>query len=189
MIIQNINGMENGHSFVDLGLPSGLLWATCNVGAESPEQAGLYFAWGETAGYTATQVKEGKRRFDFKSYILLHEPSILHFDYLTPEYDAAHINMGGKWRMPTKAELQELYDLTTSTFKKEYKKDHLEVCSILTSKINGNTLVLPVAGYVLGQDIFRNNEYCHYWYSDLDYYNVKYEEFIEGYTVRGVCER
>ena len=184
MIIQNINGMENGHSFVDLGLPSGLLWATCNVGAESPEQAGLYFAWGETTGFTAEQIARGERKFFKKTYKAKKIKA-----ELTLEQDAAHVNMGGKWRMPTKAELQELYDLTTSTFKKEYKKDHLEVCSILTSKINGNTLVLPVAGYVLGQDIFRNNEYCHYWYSDLDYYNVKYEEFIEGYTVRGVCER
>ena len=54
---------HNGHEFVDLGLPSGTLWATCNVGATSPEQRGLYFAWGETEGYSADQVENVVRNF------------------------------------------------------------------------------------------------------------------------------
>ena len=58
---------HNGHEFVDLGLPSGTLWATCNVGATAPEQAGVYFAWGETSGYTAEQVTSGGRVFDMAS--------------------------------------------------------------------------------------------------------------------------
>lgn len=64
------NGVNthNGHEFVDLGLPSGTLWATCNVGATSPEQRGLYFAFGETKGYSAEQVKKGERSFDSASY-------------------------------------------------------------------------------------------------------------------------
>ena len=60
--------VHNGHEFVDLGLPSGLLWATCNVGASSPEQAGLYFAWGETTGYAAEQITRGERKFLKKTY-------------------------------------------------------------------------------------------------------------------------
>ena len=58
---------HNGHKFVDLGLPSGTLWATCNVGATSPEQAGLYFAFGETKDFTAEQVESGERAFDDES--------------------------------------------------------------------------------------------------------------------------
>ena len=59
---------HNGYEFVALGLPSGLLWATCNVGATSPEQTGLYFAWGETVGYTAEQVENGERSFSSSEY-------------------------------------------------------------------------------------------------------------------------
>ena len=59
---------HNGYEFVDLGLPSGTLWATCNVGATSPEQAGLYFAWGETVGFSADQVENGERSFSSSEY-------------------------------------------------------------------------------------------------------------------------
>ena len=67
---------HKGHEFVNLGLPSGTLWATCNVGATSPEQAGLYFAWGETTGYTADQGKNGERSFSELSYKSRHAASI-----------------------------------------------------------------------------------------------------------------
>ena len=96
---------HNGHKFVDLGLPSGTLWATCNVGATSPEQAGLYFAFGETTGYTAEQVKSGERAFDDESYTAYSVS-----DNLTLEQDAAHVHMCGKWRMPTKKDWWELLD-------------------------------------------------------------------------------
>lgn len=103
-ILQSLN-ICNGVTFVDLGLPSGLLWATCNVGASSPEQAGLYFAWGETTGYTAEQVARGERLFFQGTYGARYIE-----DNLTLEQDAAHVNLGGDWRMPTKAEFQELID-------------------------------------------------------------------------------
>ena len=77
----------NNHAFVDLGLPSGNLWATCNVGASSPEQAGLYFAWGETTGVTAEQVENGERKFNES----LKEIK----DNLALKQDGAHLNMGG----------------------------------------------------------------------------------------------
>ena len=95
---------HNGHEFVDLGLPSGLKWATCNVGAENPEDYGLYFAWGETTGFTADQVENGERVFDEASYTA----SAISTD-LTLEQDAAHVHMGGEWRMPTYDECQELH--------------------------------------------------------------------------------
>ena len=101
----NVTNTHNGHEFVDLGLPSGTLWATCNVGATSPEQAGLYFAFGETTGFTAEQVESGERVFDEKSYIA-KDMSII----FSLKQDTANHYMGGKWRMPTKAEYQELRD-------------------------------------------------------------------------------
>ena len=63
-----LNNMHNGHALVDLGLPSGLLWATCNVGATSPAQTGLYFAWGETTGFTIEKCLLGVRKFNKSSY-------------------------------------------------------------------------------------------------------------------------
>ena len=95
-------GTENNYKYVDLGLPSGLKWATCNVGATSPEQAGLYFAWGETTGYTAEQVTSGVRSFSSAVYNSGSAASIS--TDLTLEQDAARANLGGNWRMPTKAE-------------------------------------------------------------------------------------
>ena len=103
----NVTNIQNGHPFVDLGLPSGLLWATCNVGATSPEQAGLYFAWGETKGYTAEQIGALERSFYESSYNAGKTASIS--ADLTLEQDAAHVCMGGDWRMPTKKEWDDYY--------------------------------------------------------------------------------
>ena len=111
----NVTNTHNGHEFVDLGLPSRTLWATCNVGATSPEQAGLYFAFGETTGFTAKQVEKGVRKFGSASYTASSVS-----DNLTLEQDAAHVNLGGNWRMPTKAECQELIDNTTQTWTNDY---------------------------------------------------------------------
>ena len=104
----SVTGTENNYKYVDLGLPSGLKWATCNVGATSPEQAGLYFAWGETTGYTAEQVKSGVRAFNSDTYNSGPAASIS--TDLTLEQDAVHANLGGNWRMPTKDDYQELFD-------------------------------------------------------------------------------
>ena len=66
--ISNEPNTHNGHKFVNLGLPSGLLWATRNVGARTPKDKGLYFAWGETEGYSADQVENGIRNFYSSEY-------------------------------------------------------------------------------------------------------------------------
>ena len=95
--VEIVNGQENGFDYADLGLPSGTLWATCNVGATSPEQRGLFFAFGETTGYSAEQVKKGERSFDSANYTA---PSVS--ENLNLEQDAARANLGGNWRMPTK---------------------------------------------------------------------------------------
>ena len=113
---------HNGYEYVDLGLPSGLKWATCNVGASNPQDYGLYFAWGETTGYTAEQVKSGVRKFDSASYTA----SAISTN-LTLEQDAAHVNLGGNWRMPTKAEFQELHNELRTLLGKE-PREYVEQC-------------------------------------------------------------
>ena len=109
----------NAYDYVDLGLPSNLKWAKCNVGANSEEEAGLYFQWGDTQGYTAEQVGSGggQKAFSWADYKWSVEGSGSNFSkynasdsktVLDPEDDAAHVIMGGNWRMPTFDEYKEL---------------------------------------------------------------------------------
>ena len=104
---------------IDLGLPSGILWADRNIGATTPEDSGLYFQWGDTQGYTAEQVGngEGLKAFSWADYKFSIDGSSSNFSkynasdsktVLDPEDDAAHVNMGGNWRMPTFEEYKEL---------------------------------------------------------------------------------
>ena len=104
---------------VDLGLPSKLKWAKCNIGANSEEESGLYFQWGDTQGYTAEQVGngEGLKAFTCADYKWSVDGSSSNFSkyngsdsktILDLDDDAAHVNMGGNWRMPTFDEYKEL---------------------------------------------------------------------------------
>lgn len=107
------------YEYVDLGLPSGLLWAKYNVGATSEEEAGLYFQWGDTQGYTVEQVGNGEglkpfKQADYKWSVNGSSSNFSKYNksdrkvVLDPEDDAAHVNMGGNWRMPTYNECKEL---------------------------------------------------------------------------------
>ena len=196
MITQNINGTENGHSFVDLGLPSGLLWATCNVGAKLPWETGPYFAWGETTGFTAEQVKEGKRRFNDKSYKAKPVLSDLRL-----KDDAAHVNMGGKWRMPTKEEFQELMENCDSEWTEDYNGTGM-VGYLFTSKTNGISVFFPTAGYCRHSSVGYQSSVGYYWaaswssssrawylYFDSGDMYMDYDYRFFGYSVRGVYER
>ena len=142
-------GAKNNHGYVDLGLPSGLLWATCNVGASKPEEYGDYYAWGEietNSGYTQGNCKTyGKDIGDISG---------------NPAYDVARANWGGKWRMPTENEFKELIDnckweWTTINGKNGYK---------VTSKKNGNSIFLPAAYGTSRVD----GTYSYYWSSTPD---------------------
>ena len=120
----------NGYEYVDLGLPSGLKWATCNVGADKPEDYGDYFAWGETGTkkeYTIeNSLTYGQQMNDISG---------------NAQYDAATFNWGGSWRTPTKDEMQELLDHCEWEF--------TQVNGVLGSKFighNGNSIFLPAAG-------------------------------------------
>ena len=113
----------NGHSYVDLGLPSGLKWAKCNVGAASETEYGDYFMWGSTKPNTADEFSwanapfnGGAETFD-EDYFTAHKSEWLDDnDNLKLEYDAARVNMGGDWRMPTKDDFDELLRNTKLKF-------------------------------------------------------------------------
>lgn len=122
----NINILSNNiplYNFIDLNLPSGLLWADRNIGAATPEDAGLYFQWGDTVGYTAEQVGngEGLKYFYCNDYKFSIDGSSSNFSkynnidgktVLDLEDDAAHVLMGGNWRMPTQDDFHELINNT-----------------------------------------------------------------------------
>ena len=102
-----------GADYVDLGLPSGLKWATMNLGANAPEEAGLYFSWGNVEGHAAGS----GYNFDSSTYNSTPGGAISglnQHDSFGQAYDAAHAILGGSWRMPTDAEFKELYDNTDS---------------------------------------------------------------------------
>ena len=193
----------NGHECVDLGLPSGTLWATCNIGASKPEESGNYFSWGETTGYD-----EGKREFDDEHYKLITtEKNMLSFlvgskwiytkycdnkkdgkvdnkSSLEKEDDAAHVQWGEGWRIPTKKNFKELCN-------EEYTK-----CSsftmngikglLITSKINGCSIFFPVSGNYGLFHANEKNEECdvQYWSSTLgDKNHLAYSlHFTPGYS-------
>ena len=153
---------------VDLGLPSGVKWATCNVGASSPEEYGDYFAWGETTP---------KSNYDWSTYLWCNGSETVltkyniksengvadHKTVLDLDDDAAHVNWGGNWRMPTSTELQELesnctWSLTTQGGKKGYRA---------TSKLNGNSVFFPCAGGRVGSSLNYAGSFGLYWSSSL----------------------
>ena len=178
---------------VDLGLS--VKWAAGNVGAKNPEDYGLYFAWGETTGYTDEQVTSGVRKFDYASYTA----SAISAD-LTLEQDAAHVNLGGNWRMPTKAEFEELNSNTDQTWTADYNGTG-GAGKVFTSKVNGNSVFFPAAGYCSNSSVSSVGSLGDYW--SASWYSSSYAwclVFGSGYqrvgnggryygqSVRGVCE-
>ena len=189
------NKMDGGRDYehVNLGLPSGTLWATCNVGATSPEQAGLYFAWGETEGYTADEKWKLERVFFEENY----KGNEISSD-LTLEQDAAHAYMGGEWRMPTKDEWQELIDNCNVTWVGNFNKT-MVAGNLFTSKVNGNSVFFPAAGscgivYVIGAGQFGDYWSATYlskvtsydFYFDSKKMRILYDVRHYGRSVRGV---
>ena len=149
----------NGHEYVDLGLPSGLKWATCNVGADSPEDYGNYYAWGETE--TKSEYTESNSLTDGLTISELQ--SLGYIDgsgNLTPSHDAATANWGGSWRMPTKEELEELQNECTWAWTTQNGVNGRKVTGP-----NGNHIFLPAAGYRSGSSLYYTGEYGLYWSS------------------------
>ena len=137
------------HEYVDLGLPSGTLWATCNVGADKPEEFGNYFAWGETKpknDYRWGTYKwcSGTEKTLTKYCVSETYGTIDDRVELLPEDDAATANWGSLWQMPSKEQVDELSD--DSYTKREYMMQNGVIGVKVTSLINGNSIFLPGAG-------------------------------------------
>lgn len=187
----------NNHEYVDLGLPSRLKWATCNVGATAPEEYGDYFAWGEV---------EPKTTYNWSTYKYCNGSSSTLTKYcnnssygnngftdnktiLNPEDDAATANWGGNWRMPTKAEQDELrnnctWDWTTQNGVNGYK----------VIGPNGNSIFLPAAGDMYGGALDSAGSLGYYWSSSLytdnpsNAYNVGFgSDYVDWYYINRFC--
>ena len=152
-------GTVNGHEWVDLGLPSGLKWATCNVGADNPEDYGDYFAWGETA--TKSEYADSNSLTYELSISELQAQGIIDGNSnLTPQYDAATANWGGTWRMPTRDEQEELLNNCTWEWTTQ---NGVNGCKVTGT--NGNSIFLPAAGYRSGPSRYFSGIRGNYWSS------------------------
>ena len=187
------SGTINGYKWIDLGLPSGLKWATCNVGSNNPEDYGDYFAWGETTT-TSEYTLENSLTYGL-SISELQSQGIIDGDYnLTPSHDAATANWGGTWRLPTKAEMEELKNNCTWEWTVQGGKNGYKVTGP-----NGNNIFLPAAGCRNGSSLYYAGEYGDYWsstpYDSYSYY-AWYLYFYSGvqymndyYRYRGLSVR
>ena len=187
---------------VDLGLPSGTLWADRNVGADSPEDYGDYFAWGETKPKSTYNLSTYKwcrgsedtmtKYCDNSSYGTVDNKTVLDL-----EDDAAYVNMGTEWRMPTYDEQKELRNKCTWTWTTQNGTNGYRVTGP-----NGNSIFLPAAGYRNDSDLnnagsyglYRsaslyesNPYYAWYLYFDSSYYYTRYDYRYYGRTVRAVA--
>ena len=161
------NDPVDNHEWVDLGLPSGTLWATMNVGANSPEEYGDYFAWGETTP---------KDVYDWSTYKWCMGSNTTMTKYCTksnygyngftdgkteldPEDDAAYVNWGPEWRMPSLEQIQELLDNCTTQWTTRNGVNG----RLFTSNINGASLFLPAAGYQRDGDLYYGGTDGDYW--------------------------
>ena len=172
----NDNGVEryfhNGYEYVEIG---GLKWAKCNVGAYDETDKGLYFQWGDTQGYTAEQVGdgEGKKCFTWQDYKYgICENSIKYNSVdgksvLDLEDDAAHVNMGGSWRMPTTDEWIALGNATTSKWTYDYQSSGVRGV-VLTDKTDiSKTLFFPATGLCFSSFVSYVVSSGFYWSSSL----------------------
>ncbi|MBQ0031128.1 MAG: InlB B-repeat-containing protein [Bacteroidales bacterium] len=163
-----VSGQIAGHDYVDLGLPSGILWATCNVGATTPEEYGDYFAWGETEPkevYSDNPYKWNKDTGEKDKWGNTIYEYIYGSDNLDAEDDAATANWGSAWRMPTTAELAELINSCDWNWAEDYNGSGVNG-KLGTSKVNGNTIFLPAIGF-RNDTILYDGSNGLYWSSML----------------------
>ena len=181
----NAQGTHQGHEYVDLGLS--VKWATCNVGANSAEEYGDHYAWGETSiksSYSEANCATWEKSID---------------DIAGTDCDAARVNWGGNWRMPTKAEFDELISQCIWTWTTQNDISGYKV----TSKINRNSIFLPAAGRTKSSITSANGSIGYYWCSSPYQDNTQLSSFVlftatyhqasaykrfEGISVRPVLE-
>ena len=205
-ILNIFTPQKNGTpQFVDLGLPSGLKWAKCNVGAKKETDYGYYFQWGDivnkrksNCGWTRYKHCKGTKDTMTKYCRYLLHGTVTDKSTLDPEDDAATQIMGGKWRMPTIAEFGELLYNTT--------KEWIQVNGVngykFTSVNNGNSIFIPAADFRSGSSFYGREDYNgdiwssslftsrpkNAWYLNFfsDDFYVDYADRNYGLMVRGV---
>ena len=187
----NVNVTINGHKFVDLGLPSGTLWAETNIGASTPYEDGDYFAWAETkpkSRYSLDNQKSNVNKYkDGKTT-------------LDAADDAATANWGSSCRMPSTTEMKELKDKCTWTWKSNYNG----ASGYLVKGSNGNSIFLPATGLRDEEDFVFHGTEGNYWSSQTlkigkygaehlsfsnDDFDILYSNSYMGYTVRPVANK
>ena len=199
---QSLTGTANGHEWVDLGLPSGTLWATCNVGASTPEGYGNHYAWGETStkgtyNWSTYRYADGDDNRLTKYCNKSDYGNNGFTDNLTTlqSGDDPATSWGSGWRTPTKAQWGELLANTTN----EWTTRNGKSGRLFTSKKNGQTLFLPAAGYrglsflySAGGDYWSSSLSTDYPYSawyllfDSGNYGMSYSGRYYGQSVRPV---
>lgn len=167
-IILDSAAIYGGHEWVDLGLPSGTLWATCNVGANSPQEYGDYFAWGETKpkgnlenySYNWTTYKwcHGSGDTLTKYCTLSDYGSVDNMTELEYEDDAAFVNWGAKWRMPSQEQINELVERCSW-----YWTTYNDQEGRLVVGPNGKSIFLPAAGYRVDRSRYLADWSGYYW--------------------------
>ena len=197
----------NGVEYVDLGLPSKKLWAKCNLGANSEEESGLYYQWGDTQGWTKEQIGNPKQ-FNWANYKWSIDGSDTNFSkynssdnktILDLEDDAVYTTLGGNWKMPTVDDWRELYNNTEQQWTQVNG-----VNGYKCTASNGNYIFLPAAGngsgssltvegsggcvwssslYSVGSDNAFGCLFGSSWFSSDYGYNLRFG----GFSVRGIA--
>ncbi len=204
-----VSSCSDNHEYVDLGLPSGTLWATCNVGATKPTEYGDLFAWGEVSSkktFTSENYKFYKIKDDEKGEITKYNTeskfgTIDNKTELETQDDAASVNWGDFCRMPTLEEMEELVSCCNWEWTDDYEGSGV-AGQIGKSKKNGNTIFLPAAGYGYDDGRVIEGRGGGYWsgslasslpnyayglnFSSGDIYGGSLGRYY-GYSVRAVC--
>lgn len=150
----------NGHKFIDLGLPSGLLWADCNIGASTPKEFGSSFAWGEIetkTDFTWANYKfqNGSSKFSLETVFYVSKYNSLdNKKTLLAEDDVATMKWGEKCHMPTQLDMKELCE-------KCIWKWESGGCTVTGP--NGNSIYLPATGRLLSNEITNKGTAGYYW--------------------------
>lgn len=168
---------QTNYDYVDLDLPSGTKWATCNVGAENPWEYGKYFQWGDTEGYYDNEEHD----FSWKNYKWCNGTydtltkynndsiygSVDNKLVLDTEDDAAHVHMGGDWRMPTQDEMQELVDNTNHEWVENYQGSGISGRLFTSKKDSSKSIFIPASGFRFGSSVGLSVTLINLWSSTL----------------------
>lgn len=185
VIIKGAN--DNGHPYVDLGLPSGLKWAKYNVGATSETQYGKFFQWGETEQHD-TGIP-----YDWANYKYYNRTSgtVTKYKYdENPDYtatlelgdDAARANMGGDWRMPTQANFKELLDNTDHAWVENFNNSNVNGYTFTSRKNKNNYIFIPASEYNEGISTKIRPLTYHIWSSSVNTTASDYAWALDFYS-------